>query len=1044
MILRKYCSISLCFIWAFQVIAQDNVKLLSNWDYKRKITKYEKIHQVISTSNGYIAAVGETRGEYGDTDGLFILINSEDGQTEAWETIGREGEQSFHSIVQNFDGTFTLAGYDERTKNDRNGWMVDVDGKGKELNRIPLKGLAGGNDEITDIAINDNGTVLLAGIQDVGKSNQFWLQKRISNDDCASLRSHISVPGPVSQLIALPDGNFAMVGSTDAKDKQHPSQAWVAKINEEGNDIWGGIKYLGDKGWQEGVSLCPSPLDGGLVIAGATNSKGAGGLDMWLVKLDKHGEIAWDRTFGGVNADRSASIVALSAGGYAILAETWSHLPRANNSILKVVVVNNDGEWLDDGSYPIYEARGDQLGYSICESLMQPEIVIAGNSTADKVNPSITFVSNITYRSPIDLALIKSDDDSYGNIANLNLELSTPSFVDADASKYLEEGERGYVTVEVTNSSLETITNVHAQVSTNDHTDIKFWNQIYLGSFQAGQKKTLRVPVEATAQLTKSSYQLNINLEANGLNAASTQAKIASNRPDPASLIVNKYSFSPEMNASPGKPITLTVELINNGGMNTDVVEATFNIPTGVQSLKNERIQIPVLAPEEKYTATFEFSYLEIYNQNSIKVEFESESKGSLPGVRRSFNYGVASNKPEVTYVQAPSENLDIIWTSHDLNEYRTVEVTQREVNIKTIALANKELSKRNFAVLINGRRAQGQKLDESRLTPPEGQQLGRIQQSYTDVINLQEGENEVQVVYYGDDGEEIIGKSTPLIFKYVSKDAPNLYVLAIGVEHEDLEFTVNDAKKFASMYDKLRDDKGRAFRKVSVVEMTTKDDTDERSIKQAFLNLSRNHAIKDNDLIVVFISSHGKVIDGDRYVLLPSDYDPQYEEITTIDFNEDILKRLRNLDGNKLLFIDACHSGSAGSRSFSDAAASKMMNDLINATAGMEIFASCADNEFSYEDPSWGNGAFTKAIIEAFNNETVDIDGKKVNADIYTEFNGVKDKGSDGIITIEELKEFVQKRVPYLVKTVKNKDQNPTNKSTDLLPEDMGIYLVN
>jgi uncharacterized caspase-like protein len=207
---------------------------------------------------------------------------------------------------------------------------------------------------------------------------------------------------------------------------------------------------------------------------------------------------------------------------------------------------------------------------------------------------------------------------------------------------------------------------------------------------------------------------------------------------------------------------------------------------------------------------------------------------------------------------------------------------------------------------------------------------------------------------------------------------------------------------------------------------------------------LSKDKSIKDNDLVVVFISSHGKVLDGNRYVLLPSDYNAQYEEVTTIDFNEDILKRLRSVDGNKLLFIDACHSGSAGSRSFSDAAASKMMNDLISATAGMEIFASCGDNEYSYEDPAWGNGAFTKAILEAFRNEPVDIDGKTLQADVFTEVNGTKDHGSDGVITIEELKLFVQQRVPNLVKSAKKRPQNPINKSTDLLPDDMGIYLVN
>lgn len=1043
--LRKYYIIGGYLLLHLQLVAQENVKLLSNWDYRRKPVTYEKIHKVISTTNGYIAAVGETSGErLDDIDGLFILLDAENGTLEQWKRIGKEGNQSFNSIIQNHDGTFTVAGYDEVRKGNRDGWVVDLDMNGDLINRQSLDGLAHRNDEIVDLAINHNGVILAIGIEDIGKEPDFWLLRKNADGTTTRVSSHISVPGPAKQIIATPEGGFALVGSTDIKNKEHSNQIWVARINEEGTDQWGGVRYFGDKGYQEGVAICNSHLDGGLIISGSTNTKGAGDTDMWLLKVDERGELQWERTYGGINGDISASLVALSEGGYAVLGHTWSHLPTAKTSIMKVIVVDDEGGILDQSTYPVFEGQGNHLGYSMTESLINTEVIIAGNSTSDKISPSKTMISSITYKSPIDLALIKSTEDTYGNVANLNLELRDATFKDANSSKFLEEGERGFVVVEVVNSSLETISNVKAKVSSNERFDIKFWDEVYVGSLLAGQHKKLHIPVQGASSLRKGSYELNINLEVNGLKAASTEARIASNRPDPANLIVNKHSFTPELNGEPGKPITLTVQLENIGGLSTEDVGAVFTIPAGVISLKSEKVQIPALEPDDSYTVSFDFSYLEEFKNNAIQISLETESKASLAGLRQSFSYGVANNKPVVESVPVQGSHLDIIWTSHDLNEFRTIDVNQREINIKAVALANKELSKRNFAVLLNGRRAQGQKLDESRLTPPENHLANRIQQSYTNVINLSEGQNEVQVVYYDDEGKEIIGKSTPLIFNYITKEAPNLYVLAIGVEHEDLAYTVNDAKKFAGMYGKLRDQKGRTFRKVNVLELTKKEETTENNIKRAFLNLARNNSIKDNDLIVVFISSHGKVIEGNRYVLLPSDYDPQYEELSTIDFNEDILKRLRALDGNKLLFIDACHSGSAGSRSFSDAAASKMMNDLINATAGMEIFASCAEQEFSYEDESWGNGAFTKAIIEAFHNETVEIDGKKVNADIFTEINGVKDHGSDGVITIEELKIFVQQRVPYLVKSVKRKEQNPTNKSTDLLPHDMGIYLIN
>ena len=64
--------------------------------------------------------------------------------------------------------------------------------------------------------------------------------------------------------------------------------------------------------------------DGGYVVAGCIVSKGAGGEDFWVIKLDSQGNIIWDKTYGGSDNDETHSIIQTEDGGYAVAGTTCS------------------------------------------------------------------------------------------------------------------------------------------------------------------------------------------------------------------------------------------------------------------------------------------------------------------------------------------------------------------------------------------------------------------------------------------------------------------------------------------------------------------------------------------------------------------------------------------------------------------------------------------------------------------------------------------------------------------------------------------------
>jgi hypothetical protein len=107
-----------------------------------------------------------------------------------------------------------------------------------------------------------------------------------------------------NSLVATSDGGYAIACSS-----------LLLKTDALGNMQWN--KTYG------GASLVEA-LDGGYAIGGWTESFGAGWTDFWLVKTDSNGFMQWNKTYGGTLYDGAFSLVATSDGGYVLAGYTES------------------------------------------------------------------------------------------------------------------------------------------------------------------------------------------------------------------------------------------------------------------------------------------------------------------------------------------------------------------------------------------------------------------------------------------------------------------------------------------------------------------------------------------------------------------------------------------------------------------------------------------------------------------------------------------------------------------------------------------------
>jgi uncharacterized caspase-like protein len=116
----------------------------------------------------------------------------------------------------------------------------------------------------------------------------------------------------------------------------------------------------------------------------------------------------------------------------------------------------------------------------------------------------------------------------------------------------------------------------------------------------------------------------------------------------------------------------------------------------------------------------------------------------------------------------------------------------------------------------------------------------------------------------------------------------------------------------------------------------------------------------------MLFIAGHGANDPKDGYFFLPYDFDPAQgarSGVTQATFK----KAVEGLAGRAYFFIDTCHSGNVtgGRKGFPNPDVSAVINDLASADSGVIVFSASTGRQEALENEAWGNGAFTKSVVE-------------------------------------------------------------------------------
>jgi len=116
------------------------------------------------------------------------------------------------------------------------------------------------------------------------------------------------------------DGGYIIAGVTESFGAGE-YDVYLIKTDSIGDTIW--TKTYGGTDDDFGYSV-QETQDGGFIIAGRTSSFGAGNGDVYLIKTDAVGATVWTKTYGGTDDDGGCSVQETQDGGFIIAGWTNS------------------------------------------------------------------------------------------------------------------------------------------------------------------------------------------------------------------------------------------------------------------------------------------------------------------------------------------------------------------------------------------------------------------------------------------------------------------------------------------------------------------------------------------------------------------------------------------------------------------------------------------------------------------------------------------------------------------------------------------------
>ena len=269
---------------------------------------------VSQTADGGFIITGITASFGSGGRDIYLVKTDDSGSTEWTATYGGSEDDEGYAVQQTSDGGYVIVGSTcSFGAGEEDLFLIKTDSSGDTL----WTGTFGGAETDFGAFVQqtaDGGYIIAGatGSTGAGMNDAFLLKTDPYGNTLWSATFGGSEADVAYYVQQTADGGCIAAGYTSSFGSGG-NDVYLIRTDSDGNALW--TKTFGGSGNDTGESVQQTD-DGGFIIAGFTNSFGAGGMDVYAIRTDADVDTLWTGTAGGTGYDRCNSVIQTTDGGF--------------------------------------------------------------------------------------------------------------------------------------------------------------------------------------------------------------------------------------------------------------------------------------------------------------------------------------------------------------------------------------------------------------------------------------------------------------------------------------------------------------------------------------------------------------------------------------------------------------------------------------------------------------------------------------------------------------------------------------------------------